>query len=79
MEKYTNFDINQALEFLKDNYVLSSYNSNVINYFWYKNKMIVVSNKSFNVTISEDDFKEIYKESKFNLIENSDNEIDLEK
>lgn len=79
MGKYSDFNIYTALEYLKDSYIIVSFENHITTYFYKKNDNIVVTSANLKINISEKDFLKTYKDSKFSLIENDDSYIDLKK
>lgn len=79
MKEYNNFNIYTALEYLKDNYIVVSFNNHMTSYFYKNNNKIVVTTSNLKLKISEKDFLESYKDNKFSLVEDNDLNIDLKK
>lgn len=78
MKKYSDFNIYTALEYLKDNYVVVSFN-NATTYFYKKKDKIIIITPNLKLKVNEKDFIETYKNNRFSLVEENDSSIDLKK
>ncbi len=75
MDNY--LDINKALTYLKAGYHLYSLNDKEKVTFYLKNNTVIISSNNVNSKISVYDFKALYLNSHFYILENNEEEVDL--
>ena len=78
-EELYEFDVKKALGYLKENYVVSSIIDHKVNYFFYKQEMIVVVGPYLKTRISKEDFLKLYDNSIFSLVEEEQEHVDLKR
>ncbi|MCI2068964.1 MAG: hypothetical protein LKJ88_05255 [Bacilli bacterium] len=73
------FGLLKALSYLEDGYILSAISEKRRNYFKKKGEKILVASGDFKASLSLDDFKRLYKEAIFSLVEDDEPICDPEK
>lgn len=71
--------IEQATKLLKEGYVLLSYKDDLRYIFIFKEHRIVVKSVKFSFKLTINDFKDNFKDFKFSLIKDENEEINLNK
>lgn len=72
-------DVKKALLYLKANHKLYMFLKSEKVFVTYINSKVVISSKYSTIRINPYEFEEVYKESKFYLIENEEEEVDISK
>ena len=71
--------IDQATKLLKEGYVLLSYKDELRYIFIFEERRIVVKSVKFSFKLTINDFKDNFKDFKFSLIKDENEEINLNK
>ncbi len=71
--------IDQATKLLKEGYVLLSYKDELRYIFIFEKHLIVVKSVKFSFKLTINDFKDNFKDFKFSLIKDENEEINLNK
>ena len=71
--------IEQAIKLLKEGYVLLSYKDHLRYIFIFEEPRIVVKSVKFSFKLTINDFKDNFKDFKFSLIKDENEEINLNK
>lgn len=79
MEEENLFNLDQALEYLENTYVLATVVKNRRSYVMKKQEKIVISDGDSLFSLSLKEFKNLYKEAKFSLVEDDAEVVDLKK
>ena len=79
MDEKKLFNVDQAIKYLDNTYVLASVADRHVSYFVKKGNRIVVSDENSRFTLSIEEFLALYSEAKFSLIEEEDELVDLKK
>ena len=73
------YNIDEMLPLLKEHIIFFSINDQKKKYFHYMKNNILVIDVNSRYKINEEDFKELFKNSKFMVFDPSNIEIDIEK
>ncbi|MDD4531966.1 MAG: hypothetical protein PHW22_00805 [Bacilli bacterium] len=79
MEEENLFDIEQAIKYLEDTYVLRTSYNNHRSYIMKKKDKIVISDGNSLFSLSLKEFERLYHEAKFSLVEDDEEVVDLKK
>jgi hypothetical protein len=79
MEEENLFNLDQALKYLENTYVLATVVKNRRSYVMKKQEKIVISDGDSLFSLSLKEFKNLYKEAKFSLVEDDAEVVDLKK
>ena len=71
--------IEQAIKLLKEGYVLLSYKDDLRYIFIFEERRIVIKSVKFSFKLTINDFKDNFKDFKFSLIKDENEEINLNK
>lgn len=73
------FGVMKALSYLDEGYIVSAISEKRRNYFKKKGEKIILASGDFKAPLSLEDFKVLYREAKFSLVEEDEPICDPEK